>query len=345
MPEFETDSHRGWQRLRLRSADVEITIFPELGGTISSLRRRRDDLELLHQPPWDLPPRGHPLPAGSAETSRYDIDPGGWQSLCPNGGDAAEVDGAEWPVDGEARITPFDIADESVPGSHAASDPPNAAAAGHDAGEIVLHARLRRCPADLTKCIRLDDATVSVTESVRNVGADDLELMWGQQLRLGPPLVAAGAEVNCPASFVHPDALLIDDVEYDDVSPWPRTPGESSMINLRYLPETGSETRLAYLSGLSDGSVTVTNREAACRIGLSWDAETWPFLWYGFEGGADRDYPWYGAGHFLTLTPNSSWPARGLHDARRVSGSTLLLDPGETRSQTVRLTCDTPGTA
>lgn len=340
MPELASDSHRGWRRLRLSSPSVEITVFPELGGTISSLRRRHDGLELLHQPPWDLPPRGHPLPAGTAETSRYDIDPGGWQSLCPNGGDAAEVDGSDWPVDGEARITPFDIVDES--GSDP-SDPLPDASANPGAGELVLHARLRRCPAELTKRIRVDDATVAVTETVRNVGGSDLELMWGQQLRFGPPLVAAGAEVECPASFVHPDALVTDDVEYDDVTPWPRTPGESSMINLRYLPGTDSETRLAYLAGLSNGTVTVTNSQAACRVDLSWDADAWPYLWYEFEGGANRDHPWYGTGHFLTLTPNSSWPARGVHDARRISGSTLSLDPGATRSQTVTLTCGTVG--
>lgn len=350
MPGLETDSHRGWQRLRLCSANMEITIFPELGGTISSLRRRPDNLELLYQPPWDLPPFGHPLPGGTPGMHRYDIDPGGWQTVFPNGGDATDVAGAEWLVDGEARITAFDVVDEGGASATTvgAADPAQSTSirdisdAPDPPHDLVLRARLRRCPAELTKRIRLEGATVSVTETVHNRGASDLDVMWGHQLRFGPPLVGAGAEVDCPASFVHPDEMLLDDVDYEDISPWPRTPGETSMINLRYLPEAGAETRMAYLSGFSEGAATIRNSGVDCSVDLSWDAETWPHLWYGFEAGQDRGYPWYGNGYFLTLSPNSSWPAHGLDDARRVSGSTLRLDSDEFRSQTVTLTCDAP---
>lgn len=353
MPELELDSHRGWQRLVLRSADLETTVWPELGGTISSLRRRRDNLELLCQPPWPLPPRGHPLPGGTAEVSRHDLDPGGWQSLFPNGGDAAEVDGAEWALDGEARVAPFEIVDGTTGHVVASNDadpteePATATGTNTQSrddgvdGHVRLRARLRRCPAELTKDIRLDGSTVSVTETVRNVGAVNLEVMWGHQIRFGSPLIDAGAELDCPASFVHPDEMLTDDVDYEDVSPWPRTPGESSMINLRYLPEVGEETRLAYLSGLSNGTATVTNRQLGCAVTVQWHIDDWPHLWYAFEGGQTHDYPWFGNGHFLALTPNSSWPAHGLHDARRISESTLWIEPAQARSQTVTTTVST----
>lgn len=187
--------------------------------------------------------------------------------------------------------------------------------------------------------IRLDEATVSVTETVCNAGAVDLEVMWGHQLRFGPPLIGGGAEFDCSAAIVHPDAMLVDDVDYDEVSPWPRAPVQSSMVNLRYLPGAGDETRLAYLSGLAAGSATISNPRVDCTVQLSWDAGVWPHLWYGSESGGTQDYPWYGTGYFLTLTPNSSWPAHGLHDARRISDSALVLEPGQTRSQTVTLTC------
>lgn len=347
MPELASDVHRGWERLTLRSEAVEITIWPELGGTVSSLRRRRDNLELFNQPHWDVPPRGYPLPPGTVETNRFDLDPGGWQLLFPNGGDAAEVHGADWPLDGEARTTPFQFTQGS--GSAPDAVPSAADAAGQnstggaadtdeDGADVVLSARLRRCPAELTRRIRLDGTAVTITETIQNFGGSDMEVMWGHQLRFGRPLIDAGTEVDCPASVVHPDEMLTDDVDYDDVSPWPRTPGESSMINLRYVPEAGAETRMAYLSGLGDGTATITNRSIDCMLELTWDVTVWPHLWYGLEAGQDEDYPWFGNGYFLTLTPNSSWPAHGLHDARRISGSTLHLDPGETLSQTVTVT-------
>ncbi len=343
MAELESGSHRGWQRILLRSDSVEIAVYPELGATISSLRRRRDDLELLDQPPFDLPHHGHPLPAGDSETSRYDFDLGGWQSLFPNAGDAADVDGAEWMFDGEARVTAFDIDGSSQLSVQSDRDPAaTAPAAGpdHDPSDdtLRLRARLRRCPAEIVKAIRLDGATVSVTETVRNVGAVDLAVMWGHQLRFGPPLIGHDAEFGCSASIVHPDAMLVDDVDYDEVSPWPRAPVESSMVNLRYLPRAGDETRLAYLSGLAAGSATISNSQIDCTVQLSWDCDVWPHLWYGSESGQTHGYPWYGTGYFLALTPNSSWPAHGLHDARRISDSALVLGPGQTRSQTVTLT-------
>lgn len=343
MPELASDIHRGWERLTLRSPAVEITIWPELGGAISSLRRRRDNLELLCQPPWDVPPRGYPLPPGSVETNRFDLDPGGWQTLFPNGGDAAEVHGADWPLDGEARITPFHFT--QGPGSDPADQDPAAppADASENDADVVLSARLRRCPAELTRRIRLDGSAVAITETIHNLGGSDLEVMWGHQLRFGRPLIEAGIEVDCPASVVHPDEMLTDDVDYDDVSPWPRTPGESSMINLRYVPDAGAETRMAYLAGLGDGTATITNRSVDCMLKLTWDVTVWPHLWYGLEAGQDEDYPWFGTGYFLTLTPNSSWPAHGLHDARRVSGSTLHLAPDETRSQTMTVTVSSAG--
>ena len=313
-------SRRGWQIVRLTSPTLMVEVVPELGATITSIRRRSDDLEVLHQTPWGLPRYGGTGLGGTAEVVRHDLDPGGWQSIFPNGGDTVVANGADQGQDGEARVALFEI-------DHDHSDD----------GRLTLHTRLRRSPIEMTKIIELDDDRVDVTETVRNVGTDEHEVMWGSQLQFGAPLIAPEAEFDCGASLVHPDATILYDVDYDDVTPWPRTPGASSMINLRTIPKPSSENRTAYLADFSTATASISNPTIDCRVELTWDLEALPHLWYQLEAGDTEDHPWFGTGYYLALTPNSSWPAHGLHDARRITSSTVDLPTGEDRSATVSL--------
>jgi hypothetical protein len=343
MPDLERFSRRGWEIVRLSSPSLAVEVVPGLGATICSVRRLADDLELLHQSPWGLPQRGAPQLGGTAEVLRHDQDPGGWQSLFPNGGDSVVVNGADQGFDGEARIAPFDIddtadiADTARTSDAAGTGAVDSPGQGFAAATLRLTTRLRRSPVQLTKIITVDGDSVTVTETVRSAGAADLEVMWGSRLRFGAPLISKDAEVESTAGLVHPDATVLYDVDYDDATPWPRTPSARGMINLRYLPEHGSENRLAYLTDLTSGSVSVTNSTVDCRATVEWDSEIWPFLWYALEAGDTDEHPWFGNGYFLSLTPSSSWPAHGLHDARRISSSTVWLEPGVERSATVTL--------
>lgn len=309
---------RGWPVVRLTSASLTVDVLPQLGAAITSVRRTADALELLHQTPWGLPSRGLPQLSGTAEVQRFDVDPGGWQSIFPNGGDTVTVDGADQGFDGEARISPFDIVELSDT-------------------EVTLSTRLRRSPVEMTKTVSVTDDAVTVTETVRNVGRDERDVMWGSTVQFGAPLISKDTEVECGAALVHPDATILYDSDYEDVMPWPRTPGRSSVINLRYLPARGSENRMAYLTDLAQTRTTVTNRAIECAVTLEWDADPWPHLWYQLEAGGTEGHPWFGKGYFLALTPNSSWPAHGLHDARRISASALKLASGEERTARLSL--------
>lgn len=335
MAELERDVRRGWEIVRLTSSELTVEVIPGLGATISSVRRRSDALEVLHQSPWGLPRYGGPQLGGSAEVLAQESDPGGWQSTFPNGGDSVVVSGADQGFDGEARIAPFEI-DESGSPDTGSSAPDGAPDSAPD-GVVRLQSRLRRSPVTMTKIISVTGEIVTVTETVRNDGAREHEVMWGHRLRFGTPLIGTDAEVDTSASLVHPDATILYDVDYDDVTPWPRTPGNSSMINLRYLPGPGSENRMAYLDEFSRGHASITNPAIDCRVTLGWDSAVWPYLWYALEAGETEEFPWYGAGYFLTLTPSSSWPAHGLHDARRISSSTVWLEPGQEHTSTLAL--------
>lgn len=311
MPDPEELVVRGWEVLRLTSETLQVDLVPALGGTVLSLRRRADDLELLWQTPWGLRHRGGLTLTGSAEVARYASNPGGWQIIFPNGGDSASSHGAEWGFDGEARLTWLDWA--------------------MDGDALVLSGRLVRSPFTLTRSVRLLGDEITVTDTVVNVGAEHVDVMWGQQVAFGQSLLGPDTVVVSGSTIVRPDARTASSASYDDLLPWPRAYGQHGLVNLRSIG-TEPETRLAYLTDFADATITVRRPSRDLAVRLRWDEFVWPYVWYALETGAGTGFPWYGVGHFLAFTPSTSWPAHGLHDARRISSSLLRIHPDGTRT-------------
>lgn len=309
MAELDQLTVRGWELLRLTTEAVQLDVVPALGGTVVSLRRRADDAELLFTTPWGLRHRGSVTLPGNAQASLMDSFPGGWFSLFPNGGDSAILHGAEWGVQGEARVTWLDW---TFTGS-----------------ALVLTGRLVRSPFELTKTFAVRDHEVTVAETVTNVGGERIETMWGSQLMLGGDLLGPDTVVEAGASTVHPDPLVSPGASYDDLMPWPRSYGSDSLVNLGRVVAPGSEeTRLAYLTDFDSPSISISRPSRRLGLDLSWDLSTWPNAWYELEAGGSRGFPWFRRAYYLALTPGTSWPAHGLHDARRVSGTTMWVEPG-----------------
>ncbi len=324
MAKLTESTHRGWQLLTLDNGQLAVTVVPAKGGDIVSLRRTSDDLELLWSTPWGLRQHGAPHLAGNARAQSLDSYPGGWQTLFPNAGDTVTTRGVEWGENGEAQLAPYDW-----------TLTPD--------GSLQLTTRLVRSPFAVTKTISAGDHAVRLTETIRNDSPEALEVMWGHQLAFGAPLLSEDTIFDCAASLVRPDVEISPELSYEDVLPWPRTLGSGgAMINLHDIPEAdGHETRQVYLSDFSSPVASLTNERLNLRVELEWDLEPWPYLWYQLEAGGQRDFPWFGNGYFLTLGPNSSWPARGLHTAREVEDTTVWVDPGEERAASLELRIST----
>ena len=317
VPEPEELLVRGWEVLRLTSDQLVADLVPALGGTVISLRRCSDDLELLWQTPWGLRHRGGVELEGSPETLMYGSYPGGWHPIFPNGGDAATAHGAEWGFDGEARVTWLDWTVEG--------------------DRVVLTGRLARSPFTISRTVRLRDAEISITDTVTNVGAEHIDVMWGQQIAFGEALLGPDTVVRSGSTTVRSDPrLAAESISYDDLMPWPRAYGQKGVANLSRVAET--ETRLAYLSDFSDATITVRRPSRSLTVQLRWEELVWPTAWYALETGASKGFPWYGVGRYLAFTPCTSWPAKGLHDARRVSSSLLRIHPEGSRTAHLSVT-------
>ncbi len=308
---------REWEVLRLSTEAVSLDVVPALGGTVTDLTRRADGASLLWSTPWGLRHRGAWSVPGSSEAVMADTFPGGWQTLFPNGGDTAIVQGVEWGYHGEARVTWLDWEQRD------------------DA--LVLSGRLVRSPFTLTKTFTLDGDTVRLDERMTNVGGEPVEVMWGSQLTLGGDLVGPGSTITATASTVHPDPRFSVGTSYDDLMPWPRAHGPKGVVNLARLPgPDADETRLCYLTDFAVPSLTVHSPDRSLGLDLTWDA-SWPYVWYSLEAGGRKGFPWYSGAYFLSLTPGTSWPAHGLHEARRTSGTTVWVQPGEELTAQVSL--------
>jgi len=315
--QIEQRQVRDWEVLRLSSDEVALDVVPGLGGTVTTLERRADGASLLWSTPWGLRHRGSWGLPGSSEAQMSDTFPGGWQTLFPNGGDTAVTHGAEWGHHGEARLTWLDRVEHE------------------DA--LVLTGRLVRSPFLLTKTFRVDGGTVTLEEQVRNEGGEPVEVMWGSQLTFGGDLVGPGSTVSTTASTVHPDPRFSLGTGYDDLMPWPRSHGPQAVVNLARLPgPEAAESRLSYLDDFATHAITVASRDRRVGVDLEWDA-SWPYVWYSLEAHGRSGFPWYSDAYFLALTPATSWPAHGVHEVRRTSGTTVWVQPGEERRSRVTL--------
>lgn len=304
---------RGWEILQLSSDAVTIDIVPGLGGTIISLRRISDQSETLFTTPWGLRHRDA-APLAPMESSTIASSPGGWSSVFPDGSDLAGEHDED--AVGEARVCWLDWE--------------------FDDSAVVLTGRLTRTPFEFTRVISVLGDTVTIAETVVNVGGERIEVIWGSQLNLGGDLLGSDTVVDSRAGVVHPDPLLAGGTDYDDLTPWPRAHGLDSMINLRSIPAANAaESRLAYLSDFSTPGVIVRRPSLGLSIDLQWDGDLWPFAWYCVEAGRREDFPWFRKGYFLSLTPCSSWPAHGVDEARRVSDTTVWIGPSGSRTATV----------
>ncbi len=313
---LEQRTSRGWEVLRLASDALTVDVVPGLGGCVTSLQRR-DGLEVLSATPWGLPYPGSPALGGDAEAQAVDSSPGGWESLFPNAGPSVHAYGVDWGCDGEARVTWLEWQ--------------------HHQGSVVLSGRLRRSPFAFSRTVRLTGSTVELAETVRNVGGEPVEVLWGQRLRFGADLIGSDTVFDAGASVVRSDPEVGGNTSWDDLLPWPRAYAEGGVVNLHGVPGPAAEvTRGVYLSDFGEPWASLTRPGAGLSVRMSWTSDPWPYLGYVLEAGGTTGYPWYAAGYHLELIPASSWPMSGLHLARRTSGTTLTIAAGESR--TARLT-------
>jgi hypothetical protein len=134
-------------------------------------------------------------------------------------------------------------------------------------------------------------------------------LVRGQERRYHAPLLAAGTRLVMPAGV---KAVPVQDYYgrprlAAPVSAWPYlTAADGTRVDASVMPERGAPTRVAILSGFSEGWYELIHANGrADRV--TWDAGKLPFLWLYGEFGATNQAP-YDRFYTLALQPLSRNP-------------------------------------
>ncbi|WP_162606194.1 aldose 1-epimerase [Jiangella asiatica] len=318
MSDIRVSTSRGWEIVHLGSDELDVDVVPGKGGDVTSVRWRPLGVDVMWHTRWGLRVRGESVTAGSSETLLMHAYPGGWQTVFPNGGDAAVEHGVEWGMHGEAWLAAYDWR----------ADGP---------GAVELSTQLVRSPFSVVKRITVTGPTVTVAETATNEAAEPIEVMWSQHPAFGAPLIGPGARVETSARTVHRDPSAH--------AAWPALPGAGpdDGADLSRLPEPRSGvSRLAYLGDFAEGRAGIVNDELGLRADLTWDASLMPYAWYWLEAGGRTGFPFYSDAYVLALEPATSWPGRGIATVRRTTGTQITIDPGQSRTSSVSLTLAVP---
>src|SRR5215469_4172532 len=151
---------------------------------------------------------------------------------------------------------------------------------------------------------------LAATGARRNsVPASAGDLVQGVERQYNAPLLAPGTRLVLPAGI---KAVPVRDYYRrprlaSAASAWPRLrAADGTMVDASVVPERGAPTRIAVLSGFTDGWYEVRHANGrADRV--TWDARAMPFLWLYGEFGATSKSP-YDRFYSLALQPMSRNP-------------------------------------
>jgi len=132
----------------------------------------------------------------------------------------------------------------------------------------------------------------------------------GVERRYNAPLLTAGTRLVLPAGvravpildfYRHPHLASVG-------SAWPYLRAtDGSTVDASIVPERGAPTRIAMLSGFTEGWYELIHAFGrADRV--TWDAREFPFLWFYGEFGATNERPYHHWFYTLALQPLSANP-------------------------------------
>lgn len=329
----EVVSARGWDVVRLSSADISVDVLPGKGGDILAVRDIASSVNVLWTTPWGLRSKGAVPTAGDSLTTFIENYPGGWQTLFPNGGTATDEQGVQLGFHGEAAVVPWDWEEVAA-----------------DSGvAVVLRTCLVRSPFRLERRVEVVGSSVTVTESFTNESRVVQQAMWSHHPAFGAPFLDGGCRLEAGArTFLSDDGYDTPngDLAAGISSQWPGAKAkDGSTRDLRVVPvDGGAVDRFGYLLDFYEPWYAITNPALGLTATVRWDGETFPYAWLWCEAGGSAGFPWHQRAYVLAVEPAASYPGSGLQVAREKTGTAVDFAPGETRTAFVSMELDRAAT-
>lgn len=306
-------------QVTLESSFLQVTVNPDVGGTITAVHHTPTGLSVLGTVPWETVDAPLPGLAAKDEPEWLTRFTGGWPLLFPNAGDACTVDGVVHGFHGEASIAPWDAEMRD--------------------GALLLTRSFEALPVTMRRTLSLAGETLSVREELACSGARPVDVMWGHHPSFGSDLLAGPFEITCGAGTVAAEA------QYDPpASPmlrgaagsWPSLPAKGGG-NLDLAHPGPGWASVLYLTGFDQAWAAIRRLDDAIAALLTWDGAQFPCAWLWYELDATRDAPWNGHTRLLGIEPNTTPCALGLGEAIARGAPLLRLEPGRAVSTTISL--------
>lgn len=288
---------KGYRTVVLENEILRVTVLADKGTDIVEFLHKPSDTDFMWRSPLGLRPAGlfNPTsyPAGGAFGDRW---PGGWPEVFPAGGSPSTYKGAEFGQHGEVSTVPWEF--------QVVEDTPQRIA-------VKFWVRTYRTPFYLEKTLWMESGkgVLGLDELALNEGGEEMQLIWGHHPTFGPPFLSDKCRVDTPATRV----LSAPNVPISRVPPgaemsWPMATGvDGQPVDLRHVPPPSSRTNdMLFLTGFNEGWYGLTNTERKVGVGMAWDPEVFPWLWYWLEAQGLSGYPFYSRTYAFALEPWTS---------------------------------------
>jgi hypothetical protein len=311
------------RQIKLKNEYVSLTVLPEVGGLITSLKYVPKGIELLykHREPRPFYEWREDYPRLDGVHSFFT---GGWFEVLPNAGYATEYAGEKWGLHGETPYLPWEVELN-----------------GREENTIGLVVALRRYPLKLARKISLENNNIVFKEVIYNLAPVELYFSWLHHPTFGGEFVDEHLRLEIePVEFVVDRELGLKyselDLGYRGIWPYAKT-RDDRMLDLRTYPKRGlnNTNDLIYLPRVRDGIFKLTNDALGLTFEAHWDPKVFPTLWIWRALGGGPEGPWYGTIYATSVEITTSWPATGLAD--QVSGGTAAkIGPNQSISTELR---------
>ncbi|MDR0583543.1 MAG: DUF4432 family protein [Treponema sp.] len=314
-------THRGHDLLAMENSLLRIVLLLDKGGDIIDFVYKPGDIDFFWKNENGLSVTANQIAsAPQAAGAYFDHYPGGWQEILPGGGPMNYL-GAEVGLHGEISLRPWQFTVEK--------DSPERI-------RVLLSAKTQRFPFAVKKRIIIEEgsASVSFEEELLNEGRQSMEYMWGQHPCFGFPFLEPGCVIHIPAKkMMTSPGFYTGNMIFQPgfTADWPLS-GEGGKKIANVQEKDARITGLYHFSELSEGKLSIYNKNRKTGFCLEWDTAVYPYItsWQDYNG--CMDYPWYGTGYNVTLELWNT-PTDNFETAKRIA-PIPRLESGESVSTT-----------
>ncbi|WP_177237648.1 DUF4432 family protein [Paenibacillus sp. 1_12] len=183
-----------------------------------------------------------------------------------------------------------------------------------------------------TFCLRSNDPTIYIDETVENTGASEMKFTWTQHSAFGGQFLDEHVEIVLPDCVAF-HARKFAAENQADLAQFEEAVDAISLVNgskhnlLKVSPRFANEELFITLKNVSQPEVTLINRKKKVAVRLCWDMDSFPYLRYWYKNNDDL--------YTVAIEPSNDYFTNWEHSLAH--GTYLTIQPRE--KHTVWLAC------